>query len=435
MGRLGGRWAAGIALAILAGMMAWSGWRWWDVRRYRDAMARVDEAMQDGRLAVAARDLSDLLDRRPDSDQAAYLLGVCEKARGRVREADAAWARIPPDSPLSGRAVAGRMDMLVERGRLADAERLIEREAGARGPDGSALWMLLIPTFIQEGRDREAERLIEARWRVLDAKGEGASEQAVNLARLHMELRWNVPPVDAVRAYLEHVGQQAPDDDRIWLGRANLAIRAGSYAEAARWIDLGLRRRPDDPSIWWARLDWAMKANRPADARDALKHLPAGSASPAEVHRLSAWLAASCGDLERERRELASLVAAAPEDFAALARLDDLERRGSAGTTHRSRTEIERDQARYRALYHRNQPSRDAEEMARLADRLGETFEAIVFLAVAIADEPRRDDLRAARRRLDEVEHLPPADEGRSLFDRLRIDRAGERPAPGSGPA
>ena len=56
--------------------------------------------------------------------------------------------------------------------------------------------MLLIPTLVQEGRAEEAQRLIESRWRSLDAKGEGASEQAINLARLHMELRWNVPPVD-----------------------------------------------------------------------------------------------------------------------------------------------------------------------------------------------------------------------------------------------
>ena len=96
---------------------------------------------------------------------------------------------------------------------------LIERAADARGPEGSALRMLLIPTLVQEGRQDEAERLIEARWRSLDAKGEGASEQAINLARLHMELRWNVPPVDSVRAYLDQVGRLAPDDDRIWLGQ------------------------------------------------------------------------------------------------------------------------------------------------------------------------------------------------------------------------
>jgi tetratricopeptide (TPR) repeat protein len=429
-----GRWTAVIVPALVIGGLFWCGWRWWDVRRYRDAMARIDEAMQAGRYAAAARDLSALLARRPDSDRTAYLLGVCEKARGRPREADAAWARIDPDSPSSGRAIAGRMDLLLEQGRLGDAEDLIERATEARGSEGSALRMLLIPTLVQEGRGDEAHRLIESRWRHLQAKGEGASEQAINLARLHMELGWNVPPVDSVRAYLDQVGRLAPDDDRIWLGRANLALRAGSHEEAARWIDACLRRRPDDRSVWRARLDWALKTHRLADARDALKHLPAGSASRAEVYRLSAWFAAACGDLERHRRELAALVVEAPEDLAALDRLERREARGSVGTAaapHRGKTEIERDQARYRALYRRNQPARDAEEMARLAERLGRRFEATVFLNAAIAEEPDRADLREALRRLEEATRRPD-EAGRSLFDRLPTDCAGQGPSSGT---
>ena len=88
MWRQRGRWAAGILPAIVIGGLSWCGWRWWDARRYRDAMARVELAMRTGRYAVAARDLSSLLTRRTDSDRAAYLLGVCEKARGRAPEAD-----------------------------------------------------------------------------------------------------------------------------------------------------------------------------------------------------------------------------------------------------------------------------------------------------------------------------------------------------------
>jgi len=314
------------------------------------------------------------------------------------------------------------MDMLLEQGRLADAEDLIARAADSRGPEGSALRVLLIPTLIQEGRRPEADRLIESRWRSLDAKGEGASEQAINLARLHMELRWEIPPMDAVRADLDQVGRLAPEDDRIWLGKANLAIRAGSYDEAALWIDACLRRRPDDPPVWRARLAWATRTQRLDDARDALKHLPAGSTTPAEIHRLLAWLMAACGDIERERRELAAVVAESPEHFEAMARLERLKRGESTGTIDvdwaRRRAQIERDQSRYRDLYRRNQPSRDAEEMASLAERLGHHFEAIVFLTAALADEPDRSDLRAVLYRLDEAAREPEV-AGRSLFDKL----------------
>jgi thioredoxin-like negative regulator of GroEL len=429
MRRRKGLSAAVILLAIVVGGLSSCGWRCWDVRRYRAEMARIEGAMQDGRYATAAHDLSNLLTRRPDSDRAAYLLGVCEKARGRPREADAAWARVSLDAPFGARAVTSRMDMLLEQGRLADAESLIGRAADGRGPEGSALRVLLIPTLIQQGRRPEAERLIESRWRSLDAKGEGASEQAVNLARLHMELSWEIPPVDAVRAYLDQVGQAALDDDRIWLGKANLAIRAGSYDEAAHAIDACLRLRPDDPPVWRARLDWAMRTKRLADARTALKHLPAQSATPAEIHRLSAWLAAACGDIERETRELATGVAESPEDFEALERLERLERGKGSGTIGvdwpRRRAQIERDQSRYRELYRRNQPARDAEEMARLAERLGHRFEATVFLTAALADEPDRDDLREAKNRLEKAARDPDG-AGKTLSDRLPTDCGGD---------
>jgi enediyne biosynthesis protein E4 len=431
MQRRGGRWSAVVLPAILIVGLGWCGWRWWDVRRHRNAMAAIDDAMRHGRYATATRELSAFLDWSPDSDRATYLLGVCEKALGRAKNADAAWAAISPDSPFGGRAFAGRIDLLMEQGRFADAEELIMHVTDGRGSEESARRMILIPTFVQQGRTEEADRLIESRWRSLDAIGEGTLEQAVNLARLHMEMRWNVPPAESLREYLDQVARLAPDDDRIWLGRANLAIRTGSYDDAQRLLDACLLRRPDDGAVWRARLNWSMRTNRVAEARVALKHLPAALATPAEVHRLSAWMASGCGDIERERHELAALVAAAPEDFEALARLEKLEHERSAKTAsaepRRRKVEIERDQTRYRELYRRNQPSRDAEEMARLAERLGHRFEASLFLAAAIAEEPDRADLRENLGRLKPAAE-PPDDPSQSVFDRLPRDCGGDEP-------
>ena len=393
-------------------------------------MARIEEAMQNGRYAVAASRLSALLDP-------AARFGPGRLPAGRLREgartAAGGGRGLGPDSvrtrPYGGRAVADRMDLLIEQGRLADAEEL-DRARG-RGPraEGSALRMLLIPTLVQEGRAAEAERLIESRWRSLDAKGEGASEQAINLARLHMELRWNPRRSEAVRAYLDQVGRLAP-------GRRPDLAGAGEPGDPRR---LATRRRrggstpasgagPMIQPVWRARLDWAMRTNRVADARAALKHLPAESATPAEVHRLSAWLAAACGDVERERRALAALVAEAPEDFEALERLETLgtgrRRTRLAAELRRRRAEIERDQVRYRELYRRNQPARDAEEMARLAERLGHRFEAIVFLTAAIAEEPDRADLREPCHRLEEAT-VASDGAGRSSFNGSRRGAVG----------
>ncbi len=126
-----------------------------------------------------------------------------------------------------------------------------------------------------------------------------------------------------------------------------------------------------------------MRTNRLAEARAAVKHLPAELATTTEVHRISAWIASVCGDVDRARHELTVVVAEVPEDFQSLERLEKLEQQASANTAaakpRRRRVEIERDQMRYRELYRRNQPARDAEEMARLAERLGHRFEAMLF--------------------------------------------------------
>ena len=166
------------------------------------------------------------------------------------------------------------------------------------------------------------------------------------------------------------------------------------------------------------------RCGRIGSTRAALKHLPAGLATPAEVHRLSAWLASRCGDVEGERNELAARVAEAPEDFEALERLETLERQSAKSPSarpRRRREEIERDQKRYRELYRRNQPARDAEEMASLAERLGHRFEAILYLTAAIAEDPDRADLRVHLHRFGESAR-EPGEANRSLFDELRSD-------------
>lgn len=399
---------AAMILALAAcGAIGWLAWRRWEVLRDRDIMAHAQEAMERGHYAVAARDLAALGSSGIDPDRATYLLGACEKALGRTEDASAAWARIRPDSPLGGRAIADRLDLLTDQGRLAEAEQLIEGAARDRGAEGTALRMLIAPVIVQEGRQREALRLIELRWRALDERGEGASEQALNLARLHVELRSNVPPLDLVRSYLERAGTLAPRDDRVWLGRANLAIRLGLLDEARRWLCDCVERRPEDPAVWRGWLEWAIQARQFDKAREAVRHLPAEVVTLPEVCRLSAWFARSCGDVERERRELASLIELAPDDTEALGRLEAIESQ-SASASSRSgrrarREELDRDRSRYAELYRRNQPSRDAEELARLAGRLGQTFEEVAYLTAAVADEPRRADLAERLRRLRDL--------------------------------
>ncbi len=288
-----GRWRLVGLLAIVAGaVLLRVGWKGWDVRRDRIAIAEIEQEIKNGRHATATRRLHELLARKPGSDAALYLLGTCELARGRPQPAAEAWARVAPDSPFAASALLGRMKIETERGRFSETEQIIRDARDDPRVEASSVLILLEPLYRYQGRLAESLHLIERRWDALDRAGEGATEQAINLVRSHIEHQQNPMSPDAIRSILDQAASLAPDDDRVWLGKANLAIRSGSFDEAKRWLDACLQRRPEDIPVWRARLDWAVRTNHVAAASEALKHLPVAESPPAEAPRLAAWLAA-----------------------------------------------------------------------------------------------------------------------------------------------
>ncbi len=383
----GGRWTVQRVLlaVIVTGLLIAAAVKLGELRRYRKAMAEIGQEIRAGRHGHAARKLTTLLAWKPNADEAIYLLGVCEEARGQAQAAFGAWERVAPDSPFGARAIQGRMDLLIKRGRLADAERLITQSMSEPRVDRPRLGLFLGLVYSLQGRIEDRGRVIEACWDRLNETGDGASELAILLVRLHMQK----PSIEEVRGYLNQVAQLAPEDDRGWLGRAKLAIRDGAYNEAVRWLDACSRRRPDDIPVWRARLDWALATKRLADVRQALAHLPAAESTPADVERLRARLAALGDDPDMERQALERLLLIEPADLAALDRLGYLAEK--AGQPDRAadyrfkKKEIGELQIRFDKYYQRNQTMRDARAMAGLAAQIGRPFEAKVLEAIAIA--------------------------------------------------
>jgi enediyne biosynthesis protein E4 len=416
-----------ILLLAMAGTLLWGGWKWWELRRYRRAMVQIEEEIENGLHALAARNLIAVLADNPDSDEAHFLLGNCEAARGRSQAATSAWSHVRPDSRFAPQAILGNMQIEMERGRLGEAERIITDALADPRIDSSSLPILLGPVYCQQGRVEETLKLIEVRWEALRQAGEGDSEPAVNLVRAHVELRQNPVPVDTIRFTLDQAERLAPDDDRIVLGKANLAMRNGLHDEAGRLLEVCRRRRPDDVAVWRARLDWAVATRLAPEARECLKHLPADESTPAQVHKLTAWFAARQRDQALEKLELERLIDSDPTDFPALDRLEELllnERQPDRAADLRSKKlEVERLLARYQKLYKRNQPRRDAVEMAHLAGQLGQLFEARGFLTLAAALDPDRPDLRDELAASDDRRNAnrPP---GRMLAD-LIVPRLG----------
>jgi enediyne biosynthesis protein E4 len=406
MSQAASRWRLVLLCTLAAAGLLWGGWKWSQVRHYRLTLARVEDEMDAGLYALAASELTSLLDRNPSSDEVAFLLGMCEKAQGRAQAADRAWARIPATSAFAFRALEGRVQLELEQGRLTAAEQLIKDTCNTRVIPTEDPGILLGPIYCQEGRLREAMQLIEVLWRRNAEAGKAASETSINQLRLYIQIQRAPVPDESIRATLERAGQIAPADERIWLSKANLAIRAKSYQEAAQWIERCLDKQPEEPAVWRARLDWAMATGHTTTAREALKHLPASGWDSREIEKLAAWFAAQNGDDETEKEALKHVTAADPTDVTARDRLIDLlDKAGHtdlATAERRRKDEIARILARYQALFIRNQPRRDAVEMGRLAAQLGRRFEAKAFLTIALARAPDRADIRRDLAQLDQ---------------------------------
>ncbi len=397
------RWLI-VAVAILVlGIAILAGSKWWQNHQIRHSITEIKAEIAAGRHAIAAHRLTELLTWAPGCDEAGYLLGVSEQARGRTEQAEKAWARVTPGSSFFSRAVSDHLFLLVATGRYEMAEQMVNEAANDPRVDGPSLRILLVPLFTQQGRLEDAQRLIEDAGDICTRKARkprswpstsrGSGWTCIGRPRQ------SSPSESSSTAWL-----LAPKDARVWLGQANIALRTGSLAEAKRLLTKCLERLPDDPSVWRARLSWAMAADRLEVVRQAQSHLPAGELTPLQTDRVHAWLAASEGDRAGEQKSLHRVVAADPGDLAAWKRLADLARQDrqpeSAIEIERRSAEMARLNERFHKLYDRNQPIRDSVEMGQLARRLGHTFVAKVLLTVAAAKSLHPDD---ARRLLAEV--------------------------------
>ena len=130
------RWGLLVALVAVTGGLSYGGWRLWRALSYRTALTEIRGQIDEKRHAVAARNLAKVLALEPGSDEAAYLLGLCEKALGRADRASQVWARIPAGSRYGTLAVVGRAALQVDAGRFADAEDLINQTLRMPGVDG-----------------------------------------------------------------------------------------------------------------------------------------------------------------------------------------------------------------------------------------------------------------------------------------------------------
>ena len=359
----------GVALAVVgAALLALAG-RSIAERRFRSELDAAAQELLAGRCEAALRRLAPLAGRRPDSGEVHYLMGLGEMALGRIDRAEASWARVPPgDEPHASMAALKWAELDRERGRLSDAEdRLRKALDGSPSPSPRVRWAL-VQLLALEGRRDEARRLF--------ADGLGRMPDPVEGLKQLYKLEAEPFPAEAARSYLDEAARLAPDDDRVRLGLAHLAIRALDYDRATTLLEACLARRPDDRATWEMLLECGCQADRPALAARALRHLPAGPDAEERAAELRAWVARLAGDPDAERRALEQQ---APTP-AALERLAELAieagRPDEAASLRERRAEGEAKRVAYLRRVGTPDAEADPAETARMAADAGRPVDA-----------------------------------------------------------
>ena len=151
-----------------------------------------------------------------------FLLGACEQALGRPDAALAAWSRVPTDSSFAGNAAMFRVRLLMKRDQFALAEELLPVALQASGQHAVEARETLVHLLNLEGRFAEVRALVQEGWDTYPDRF-GLLRQLATLDSI------NPNPIETIRPELEKAAVNSPDDDRIWLGRANLGIRTGEF--------------------------------------------------------------------------------------------------------------------------------------------------------------------------------------------------------------
>ncbi len=363
------------------------------------------------------------------------LLGVSEQALKHTEAALAAWKRVKSDSRFAPHAAILQARSVLRKDRFADAEPLLKIAIKGKGKLAIEARETLVNLYKIQGRFIEARALVSSSW--------GIYPDSVGLIKELEQLGSNNPKsVDAISAALQKASRNAPDDDRIWLGWANLATRLGQFVEAKKWLDACLERRPADPAVWRGIFERALAMQDEAEVERALRHLPQEAVAPYEVLSLQAWFAARAGDLDRERRAYEGILAREPGNLRALGRLADLAlAAGEAGKAAQLRTlraELTPAGYKYQNLIQKHD-SENLPETARLAEKLGRVFEAHSLWSTVATRNPKNQEAREAMARLSKLDaHRPTGPPLSDLMAQLdampRPNRSSQPEGPGVTP-
>ncbi len=358
----------------------------------RSGLERARQAYAVRRYTDARSELERLAGWAPERGEVGFLLGECELALGRSEAAEQAWRMVPLGSDFAAKAAVHSARIVLKRHEMAAAEDFLSKALEDPGAEGVEAIQTLGHLYKIQGRYAEA--------RVLLVRSFARSADPVEVLRELWRLSFDPYPALSFTETLEKAGQAAKSDDRIWLGKANLAIRQGLLGQAKSWLDACRKRRAEDPSVARSLLEWALASEKPDMAAAELAKLKPSvwTWTKDDLANVEAWFARIRGDRAGER---SALEKAAKSDLGPIRTLD---RRAAmaladgkpdlARELRLKKTELDRSLSEYQRLLMGDDPKANADRLARLASTLGFRFETARWSEIA-AGKAVNDPARA----------------------------------------
>ncbi len=262
-------WLASIVVIVALAAAVWFGLSARASRQFRATLDQAKKEIAAKQYGKAWKRLIELAPSRYGDGEVNYQLGICEVYRGHPDRALAAWEAVPAEGPFGPRAALQCAMLAMNSGQLTHAEQILQATLGRRlGTEAPVVLRGLQLLYHIEGRTDDVRRAIIDSW----AESDKPAEVLKQLSRLDAAPL----PLQMTRQALE---KGAEDDPRVWLARANLAIRMGQFDRAAECLDACSKRGSEDTAVWRARLQLSQATGNLAATWRALEHLPAADFS------------------------------------------------------------------------------------------------------------------------------------------------------------
>ena len=240
---MGRRWPRRALAAVGLLALAWGSYRaaagWW----YRAELSRAKREVAAGRFGPARERLARLSASWPGEAEVHYQLGRLRAGRGASRPG--AGGLGPDRARVALRREGGPRAATRCSGSSSTAASSRPWRSSSRWPDAAT--GRVPPRRGRPSSGSSASRGDSTRSKHCSGTNGTGPRTLLGRSATTWMLDAEPVPIEMVRGVLDEAAGQAPDDDRVWLGRANLATWSGRFEEADRWLSACLGRRPERP--------------------------------------------------------------------------------------------------------------------------------------------------------------------------------------------